>query len=405
MANANSIQERDLNMNELIVSKFDANRSINWAMHDMVELLYKEGIDIEKINKEAFISYWITKSFRNFAYGGYATFIHELRCNYEIESQIETILKEMRATKHLVYLQKQKKLFSTLKESEKEQFKREHSGYIDKNLFKKVKGKEFKNISKEENLEKLHNQWLKSSAWIKVGSFDEKYSRLSKIIGRDIMSLSKKDKEIYTFLTKREVNKKLFDIERLFSVAIYGEIEKFYWKEWAPDATEPETIKDEFYSFAVDGAGGYYLLWYYEGLNKDAPVIYFSSEGERKFLASSFSEYVSIFPSAFEDKSIDDLIEALINGKTDEYELGYIFDEYLEENTLNLTEKEMEKMLLVEIDEYIKLAKKKFPYKKYKIDEKEKFNILMKKLDGNPSVVDTINAYIEIYKRLTHTGE
>lgn len=392
-------------MHKIVISKFNEKHSVTYAIYDVVELLKKENVPVEDINRDAYISYMITTSFRDFRYGGYSSFLHEIKCNAKLEKQIINQLEKIKAFKHLDYMKRQKKVFDSLSTEEKNQFLEKYVGRIGKSLYTKVSGNGFKTIFKEENLNELHVTWLKNQSWLEVASFDEKYKNISHIVGRDMMPIVQKDKDIYQYLLEREKNKKFFDLERLYSVAVYGEIEKFYWKEWAPDATKPNTIKDEFYSFAVDGAGGNYLLWYYDGLKKDAPVVYFSSEGESKYLASSFSAYIENFPSAFDDEDLNNTLHKLKKFKLTEnekYNLYDIFEDYNKELADKLSSKEMAKLLQEEIEDYISETKKKFSYALYdEKKEKERFELLVKQLEGNMGIFDYIKAYIEIYKHFS----
>jgi hypothetical protein len=399
------MNSEEINMKKIVISEFDAKHSTTWAVHDMVEILLKENVAIEKIHKDALASYWISESLRDFFYGGYSSFLFEIKRDEVLKKEVMHTLKSMGALKHLAYMEKQEKVFQSLSDQEKSAFlDAKYRGHIDKKVDKKVAGTDFKEIAKEEDLVKLHEAWLKSLKHFEIDSFEAKYAYLSKIVGKDIMKVTQESKDIYTFLSEWNKQKEIFDLERFRSVAVWGEIEKFYWKEWAPDARDIDAIHDEFYSFAVDGGGGHYLLWHYEGLEKEAPVVYFSSEGEMEFLAPTFAEYILTLPDTWSGKKIEQFLLELKASVFDEEIENYLdelFEEYEDEKNIELNTKQRALMLEKDIEKYLALASEKFSYNQYNLDEKHKFEELALRLKGDPlTPLDYLKAFEEIGERL-----
>ena len=407
--NATTLQAEQ-GMDKIIISKHDENHSISWAVRDMVEILIKEHVPLTKINQDALKSYWFTNSLHNFKYGGYASFLYKIKNNKQKKETIFKLLKEIKATKHLAYMLKQEKAFQALSSQEQKEFTTaEYYGYINKSISKKVKGSGYKEIAKNENLEKLQEQWLKSLNSFEVSSFDDKYAYLSKVVGKNIMPIDKNTKEIYASLITWNEKKVFFDLMKFAEVEIWGEIEKFYWREWAPDANDIDSIGDEFYSFGVDGAGGHFLLWHYEGMKKEPAIVYFSSEGEKIYLAPSFNEFVCTLPNIYGERTLKTYLASLdekVLQESIKTELYEFFEEYEEKNNVDFSANEMATLLKKEIHTYQKLVCKNETNKKNNseiIEEKKRFDILCKRLDGGPfGVFDYLKAYYEIYKKLSH---
>jgi len=255
----------------------------------------------------------------------------------------------------------------------------------------------------------LQEQWLKSLNSFEVSSFDDKYAYLSKVVGKNIMPIDKNTKEIYASLIIWNEKKVFFDLMNFAEVEIWGEIEKFYWREWFYDANNPDSIGDEFYSFGVDGAGGHFLLWHYEGMKKEPAIVYFSSEGEKIYLASSFNEFVCTLPSIYGERTLKTYLASLdekVLQESIKTELYEFFEEYEEKNKVDFSANKMATLLKKEIHTYQKLVCKNATNKKSNseiIEEKKRFDILCKRLDGGPfGVFDYLKASYEIYKKLSH---
>ena len=395
---------KDEKMTQIIISKHNASHSTPWGVRDMVEVLLKENVPVSKINADAYRSYWVTESMQGFRHAGYASFLFTIKNDETIKKLVFKTLKEMNAIKHLEYMIKQEKLFRALSKNDQKEFATaKYYGYMNKEVSSKIKGSGYKEIDKKENLEQLHTLWLKSLKSFKVASFDEKYEYLSKVVGRDIMPVAQREKDIYNFLLKWNEQKVFFDLMDFADIEVWGEIEKFYWKEWAPDAKDIDKITDEFYSIGVDGAGGNFLLWYYKDMKKEPAVIYFSSEGEKAYLASSLAEYVCTLPSTYGDRNLETYLKSLKNRplqKEIKSELYDIFSDYEKKNKLDMTEEEMAPLLVKEIEKYKKLSCEKFKYKLHDTEEKKRFELLSKQLDGDPpSTLDYIKAYYDLAKK------
>lgn len=217
-----------------------------------------------------------------------------------------------------------------------------------------------------------------------------------------------KIKKTYASLIEWNERKSPFSLRHFVDIEVWGEIEKFYWREWAPDAIDIDSITDEFYSVGADGAGGHFLLWYYEDMKKESAIVYFSSEGEKAYLASSFDEYACMLPSLYGERNITTYLSSLKQRplqKNIEEEFYDFFEEYEENNNLDLNTSERTSLLIKEINKYQELVCKNANNDRnnsQKIEEKKRFDKLSKQLDGQPlSTLDYIKAYIEIYKRFT----
>ena len=110
-----------------------------------------------------------------------------------------------------------------------------------------------------------------------------------------MIKLSSKTKEILDFLTKWQNEKRIFDLE-------YGN--SMYFCECEEEDVDiiangyfgcdlSKYFQDKFYGFGIDGAGGYYALWFYPNLDREPPVVMLDSEGQLEILASNTEEFLS----------------------------------------------------------------------------------------------------------------
>jgi len=291
----------------------------------IVELLQSYGVPNEQINPNALISHFLYEHFRNFAYVGYRG-----QSNFAVMA-----LKTIGATKHLAYIEEGKS--------------------------------NFKKVAEQEDLTELHKKWL--YPLLKKVSFKEKYAHYSKLIGTDIMPVSQEELKSYQFLTDWVGNHKIFDLDRLLSLQCYGELEPYNAYFMFPDSDIDHTKDGVFVSFAADGAGGHYLLWYYPNMKKEPSVVYISSDGEMEFLASSLNEYILSLPNEILD-NFEEYIEEYID---------YLVEDYNERFDKNINEKEATLLLKAEITAFIKLAKSKLTFKKQDSNDLDLFNKLIEK--------------------------
>lgn len=427
-------------MDKIVLSKFDAKKQPIQGTTEIVQLLLKEGLSLEDINKNAVISYSINRDTHN-------NIFYSEEENILFKNILEGY-KTIKAWKHLEYIQKQKeenlrfipdmkelakeegyeevhnKIISFLEESEIISYRKmltyfaciigeERIGLSQEELLsypyfintssildglkktkavkhlkyaKKIikKSKSFlskpNKLSKEEDINKLHINWLLSLECLEIDSFKNKYKYLSTIIGKELMDVKNVSSETlraYRFLTKWDKKRDVFDLESIYSVETYREIEKYHWKKYFSDS-DTDRFDYEFYSFAVDGGGGHYLLWNYEDLKKEPPVVYLSSEGESKFLASTFAEYLIKLPNYINEDTIDDVIDFV------EYEVGIdsFLDDYYEKTGKKISEKKFKKLLEKDVNKYINKVNKKFTYNdEMFIEEKKKFKDFIKVMD------------------------
>jgi len=104
------------------------------------------------------------------------------------------------------------------------------------------------------------------------------------------------DSVVHKFIIDWHKDENAFKVSDFYGVEFVKEIEIFEWKKYFPDySSHLDKFKDKFYTIAVDGAGGNYVLWYYPQLQTNPPVILFDSEGGIKFIANSYQEFLYSF--------------------------------------------------------------------------------------------------------------
>jgi len=116
-------------------------------------------------------------------------------------------------------------------------------------------------------------------------------------------------------------------------------------------------------------------LWNYEGLDKEPPLVYFSSEGETEFLASTFAEYLISLPYFSHDYTINDFLSS------EDYVdiLDLMVDDYEEKKGKRISEQAMTLRLKADVANYIVKAKKTFSFTTNTFEqEKAKFDDFIK---------------------------
>ena len=322
------------------------DENFRYQIYEMVALLRAYLVPKEKISPQAFMSYVLYDGLHNFEYIGI-----RLDDNHNL-NVLEEGLMVINAPKHLAYL--------------REETTKTH-----------------KKISKEENLEELHNQWIETlcnQGIIKIGSFQEKYTYLSELIGTDIMPVDNDILVSYQFLLDWSESFEVFDLVRLFSMEVWNTMEAYDARMMFPDSGFDEKKHGVFVSFAVDGAGGHYLLWYYPNMEKEPSVVFISSYGEMLFLAPSLNEYICTLPKCL-NYDLSELREKLKDYEEwEELDLYDISSDYEEKYGLEISEKELVLLLQKDIEKYVKKAHELLSYRNYNDEDQKKFEKLMKDL-------------------------
>lgn len=165
--------------------------------------------------------------------------------------------------------------------------------------------------------------------------------------------------KIHKFLNKWNQDNNTFKIEEFYPIFLLEKMEKV-----------ESTDKENYYSIGEDGAGGHFVLWNYNDLNNEAPILFFGSEGEVEFIAENYKEFVysmvddeySYFSSLLDDYR--DFLENKKNGYNldIEYEIGNDVTEEMVEKTWNSAiklKKELEEKFPLS-DESSSVNEKKF---------------------------------------------
>jgi hypothetical protein len=178
---------------------------------------------------------------------------------------------------------------------------------------------------------------------------------------KSTLKLDKKTSKILKFLKQWQDDKHLYDFQYIHSMEFHdGEWLTILNDTYFGEKDLTPYFKDRFWSFAVDGGGGEYALWFYPGLDKEAPVVFFGSEGEMEMLAASMEEFLNRIVNditfcggwSYDDTSPKEIQEHLENQYDDLAEL------YEAAHGVALSQKKVAKLFSKEREAFIKKAKK-----------------------------------------------
>ena len=163
-----------------------------------------------------------------------------------------------------------------------------------------------------------------------------------------VPKLSKKTSKILNFLRQWQAQKHLYDLEHFHSMEFYdGEWLDILGKGYFHEEELATYSKDRFWGFAVDGAGGEYVLRYSPELEGEPPVVFLGSEGEIKMLAANMEDFLNRIADditfcagwIWQDASPDEIQEELVREYDD------LADFYEEAHGVVLSEKEVAHLL------------------------------------------------------------
>ena len=120
-----------------------------------------------------------------------------------------------------------------------------------------------------------------------------------------------------------------------------------YWiQEEDIDEDKMTSYQSQFTPLFGTGDGGNYCLWNYEGLEGDAPVVFFGSDGQYEMVAASLSDYAHLLASG---KTCD--VESSFNGIWEKDLSSYYIDDVQEEFELG-TYEEAEALVLKDLNDF-----------------------------------------------------
>ena len=181
------------------------------------------------------------------------------------------------------------------------------------------------------------------------------------------MQLSKPSKQAHQFLINWEKKKSILDLNKLLNMQILTKTERVEFEEYFSFILR-QFFKDQFYAFAVDGAGGYYAFWITPDGSNEYPLVFIDSEGEHEYLAPSLWHYIRNIPK-----------ELTVSSDLHEY-LDDMIDDYQEEHGKELSKEEMKTKLLETLKQFQTDSEKLEKSSPSDITKKD-FKKLLKKLD------------------------
>ena len=159
------------------------------------------------------------------------------------------------------------------------------------------------------------------------------------------MDLTENTKQCFNFLKKWEAKNNMFNLSAIFSIELIPEISKSdFFKHPGLGVDVSPLIKNYFYYFAVDGAGGEYALWDNGNVKNEHAVVYLNSEGQHKMLAPSLYYFILKIPKRKEVKKVKKygLLEDLV-------------DTYENNNDSCISLKKAKKLMLKDMESYTEL--------------------------------------------------
>lgn len=179
------------------------------------------------------------------------------------------------------------------------------------------------------------------------------------------MRITENTKKCFEFLKKWEAKDNMFNLMTVISVEIIPEIiESNFFSYYSKIDVSP-IIKNKFYYFAVDGAGGEYALWDNEMVKNEHPVVYLESEGQYKMLAPSLYDFIASLPNKEGIRKLKK--EGNIEGVIDDYE-----DKY----GISITEKKAKNLLLKDVELFVSEVEKLPKSLHSNLTEKDFFEML-----------------------------
>ena len=280
-------------MKNIIVSKVAFENNPIQSNIDTVEILIDEGFAFNAINKEARASYVVSRYWND-----YPSFIFDSKLEEHLVRDLKEGFRQMKAVKHLAYLEEKEVLFKSYSDEDKALYLNEYSVF---RLRKRLSKNYWRTLSVEEPLEALHIKWLKSLDNLKICSFEEKYAYLSTLLGRNIMNVTLENQKIHQLLLHWESeywDRVDIDIEVLQEIRKFKHIGSFNSEIYRPPVTSEilNNLGYEFYIFAVTACGESYLLWNCPKIAKEEAVVLLEDGGKISFVASTFTKYLQTLP-------------------------------------------------------------------------------------------------------------
>jgi len=177
-----------LKFEQILVSKnayeSDDKYDLIQALIDFVNHIRSQGIEPDQVNVDAVNSYFVDYYSTEFCNGAFSQFIHNSGATDFILDCVAEGLQKMSATKNLEFFQKSRQLVTDLSENEFSEF--QASEYFGEN---KTRDKidaykwEFFDIKKEECIEDLHHEWLKTNKSVVALDSEDFISEMNKIKG------------------------------------------------------------------------------------------------------------------------------------------------------------------------------------------------------------------------------